>query len=198
MQHPPPRSALRSPERSGRWAQRARAAALALAPLAPLAAAGCTEHRELDLPGTQSLAVTLVSPADPGALDRRLPDAQPTVTIDVVARDASGEIDASFSKQVRVYTQFLGTLTPPLEQVPPTTITMTNGVAMGQRVTLPPTVLGPTTLWVDDGEGSGPEDVHGRVAGASPTLWFRTALPTSTTSPMNSWPRMSPGFSVGM
>jgi hypothetical protein len=34
-------------------------------------------------------------------------------------------------------------------------------------------VLGPATLWVDDGEGSGAEYVHGRIAGASPTLWFR-------------------------
>ena len=32
----------------------------------------------------------------------------------------------------------------------------------------------------------------------SPTLRFRTALPTSTTSPMNSCPRMSPFSIVGM
>ncbi len=106
-----------------------------------------------------------------GAIDRRLPDAQPTVTIDLVARDAQGEIDTTFRKDVRVYTQFLGTLTPPLEQVPPTTIAMTAGVATGQRVTLPPKVLGPTTPWVDDGEGSGDEHARpGRRSVADPVV----------------------------
>jgi hypothetical protein len=32
----------------------------------------------------------------------------------------------------------------------------------------------------------------------SPTLMFETSRPVSTTSPMNSWPRMSPFFIVGM
>src|SRR4051812_45996606 len=32
----------------------------------------------------------------------------------------------------------------------------------------------------------------------SPTLRFETPRPVSTTSPMNSWPRMSPFFIVGM
>jgi hypothetical protein len=50
---------------------------------------------------------------------------------------------------------------------------MTSGVAMSQTITLPVRVFGGTTLWVDDGEGTGSEYVPGRIAGASPTLWFR-------------------------
>src|SRR5690606_30790633 len=76
-------------------------------------------------------------------------------------------------REVRVYTQFLGTLTPSIEQVPPTVIAMTGGVAMNQTITLPAAVFGPTTLWIDDGEGAGAAYVPGKIAGASPTLWFR-------------------------
>jgi hypothetical protein len=138
-----------------------------------LLAVGCTEHRGHGLEGTQSIEVTMTSPADPGAIDRRLPDTMRTVVVDLTAKDADGEIDTTFTRQVRVYTQFLGTLTPPLEQIPPTTIAMTDGVATSQTITLPPRVFGPTTLWIDDGEGSGAEYVPGKIAGASPTLWFR-------------------------
>lgn len=138
-----------------------------------LLAAACTEHRGHGLVGTQSIAVTLISPADPGAIDRRLPDTERTVVIDLSARDAENELEPTFDRRVRVYTQFLGTLTPPLEQIPPTTIEMVAGVATNQTVTLPARVFGPTTLWVDDGEGDGAAYVPGRVAGASPTLWFR-------------------------
>jgi hypothetical protein len=141
--------------------------------LITLLAAGCTEHRGHGLVGTQSIEVTLVSPADPGAIGRRLPDTERTVVVHLTARDADNELDTSFTKEVRVYTQFLGTLTPSLDQIPPTTIMVTDGVAMNQTVTLPPRVFGPTTLWVDDGEGSGAEYVPGRIAGASATLWFR-------------------------
>jgi peptidoglycan hydrolase-like protein with peptidoglycan-binding domain len=141
--------------------------------LALLLGSGCTEHRGHGLEGPQSIQVTLVAPADPGAIDRRLPDTQRTVVVDLAVLDADGEIDASFTKQVRVYTQFLGTLTPPLEQLPPTVVSMANGVATGQAIPLPARVFGPTTLWIDDGEGTGAEYVSGKLAGASPTLWFR-------------------------
>lgn len=141
--------------------------------LITLLAVGCTEHRGHGLSGTQSLEVTLVAPADTGAIDRRLPDTERTVVVHLTARDAENEVDPSFTKPVRVYTQFLGTLTPALEQVPPTTIMVTDGVAMNQTIALPARVFGPTTLWIDDGEGSGAEYVPGRIAGASTTLWFR-------------------------
>ena len=141
--------------------------------LCALAAVGCTEHRGHGLTGTQSISVELTSPGDPGAVDRRLADTVRAVVVNLTARDADNQIDTAFTRQVRVYTQFLGTLTPPLEQIPPTLIAMTNGVAMNQTIALPPRVFGPTTLWVDDGEGAGSEYVPGRVAGASTTLWFR-------------------------
>lgn len=141
--------------------------------LVALLLAGCTETRPHGLEGTQSIEVRMLAPTDPGAQGRRLPDTERTVVVDLVAKDADGEIDTSFNKQVRVYTQFLGTLTPALEQVPPTLIQMEGGVAMNRTVTLPARVFGPTTLWVDDGAGSGTDYVAGRVAGASPTLWFR-------------------------
>lgn len=136
-------------------------------------AVACTETRGHGLEGTQSIEVTLVSPADPGAVDRWLPDTMRTVVVHLTAKDADNELDPTFTKQVRVYTQFLGTLTPSLEQIPPTLISMTNGVAMNQTIILPARVFGGATLWIDDGEGSGIEYVPGRVAGASPTLWFR-------------------------
>ena len=50
---------------------------------------------------------------------------------------------------------------------------MTDGVATNQTIMLPAAVLGPTTLWIDDGAGDRAEYVHGKVAGTSPTLWFR-------------------------
>ena len=149
---------------------------IAAAPVAAaLALAGCTEERGHGLTGTQSLQVTLLSPTDPGAVenDRRLPDSMRTVVVDLAAIDVNGEIDATFNRSVRVYTQFLGTLSPPLEQLPPTVIALKDGVARNQTIMLPVRVFGPTTLWIDDGEGLGASYVPGRVAGASPVLWFR-------------------------
>jgi hypothetical protein len=162
MPHSMPRSLPRSPRSS-----------LIAALIAAPAAAGCTEHLGHGLDETQSLTVTLVEPIDPGSIDRRLLDTQRTAVIDLVARNADNEIDTSFNRRVRVYTQFLGTLTPPLEQLPPTTIQVTGGVAMHQAVSLPERVFGPATLWIDDGEGAGTSYVAGRIAGASPILWFR-------------------------
>jgi len=146
---------------------------LTIITLTTLLGGGCTEHRGHGLEGTQSIEVKLTSPADPGAIDRLLPDTLRTVTIDLAAKDADNELDTTFTRRVRVYTQFLGTLTPPLELIPATTIMMTNGVATNQTIPLPTRVFGPTTLWVDDGEGSGADYVPGRIAGASATLWFR-------------------------
>lgn len=137
------------------------------------AAVGCTEHRGHGLEGTQSLEVTLVSPADPGAIDRRLLDSQHTVVVNVRAKDADNELDPTFEKELKVYAQFLGTLTPDFARGSIATIQMRGGEAMSQSITLPVSVLGPTTLWIDDGSGINDEYVPGRVAGASPTLWYR-------------------------
>jgi hypothetical protein len=147
--------------------------ALAIPLAGALGAAGCTEHRGHGLTGPQTIEVEMTAPADPGAIDRRLPDTMRTVVVNLRALDADGGVEESFTKQVRVYTQFLGTLTPSLELIPPTVISMTAGVAVDQTITLPARVFGPTTLWIDDGEGSGAEYVPGRIAGSSPILWFR-------------------------
>lgn len=136
-----------------------------------LLAVGCTDTRA-PITGTQSLAIELVSPADPGSVDSRLPDTQRTVVINLRALDAEGELDASFSADLRVYAQFLGTLTPSLEDMPLATIVMTNGVAMNQTVDLP-NAFAATTLWVDNGVGLGPDYEFGAITGTSPALWYR-------------------------
>lgn len=140
--------------------------------LAALAVAGCTEELP-GLTGTQSLEVEVVAPANLGTVDQRLSDADRTITVNLTAKDADNAVDASFDRPVRVYAQFLGTLTPSLDEMPLATITMSGGMAAGQTITLPPSVLGPTTLWFDDGSGLGPEYMHGMITGTSPTLWYR-------------------------
>ncbi|MBA3392599.1 MAG: hypothetical protein H0T89_08145 [Deltaproteobacteria bacterium] len=132
----------------------------------------CTETRP-PLEGTQSIEVEMVSPADPGTVENRLPDSQRTLIVNLTARNAEGEVDTSFTADIRVYAQFLGTLTPAIDKQPLVTIPMVNGVAMNTTITLPSTVLGSTTLWFDNGTGLGPEYEFGRVAGSSPTLWYR-------------------------
>jgi len=143
---------------------------LGLAPLV-LSLGGCVEDRE-GITGTQSLAIELVAPADPGTVDQRLPDSARMVTVHVTAKDHDNEIDTSFNDPVRVYAQFLGTVTPDLNQMPLATIQMQNGVATNQEITLP-FVYGPTTLWFDNGTGFGGDYEHGPIAGTSETLWYR-------------------------
>ena len=150
-----------------------------------LALAGCVEHKEA-ITGTQSLRVDFVAPADQGDMDHRLPDTLRVVTVNLTAYDATSAVDASFDRDVQVYAQFLGTLTPTptldgLTQTvatPLATFHLTAGRAMNQTVTLP-SVAGPTTLWIEDGPEA---DDHGKIdpnyhptyaTGASPILWFR-------------------------
>lgn len=135
------------------------------------ALAACTETRPSDIIGTQSFAVTLVTPSDPGAPDRRLPDTARAVSLDVEARDADNQLDSGFNGTLQVYAQFLGTLTPEFGRPPLTTIGIVNG--RGLKAFDLPNVFGPTVLWVDNGSGEGPNYVHGDLAGTSPTLWFR-------------------------
>jgi hypothetical protein len=148
--------------------------------------AGCVDHKG-GITGTQSISVELVAPADPGDLNRRLPDGIHTVTVNLTARNASSEVDTTFDRDVEVYAQFLGTVTPTptlddlMQRVatPLAKFHLTAGQAMNQTVTLPP-VLGPTTLWIEDGpkgQGGGPKIdpsyVPTYATGSSPTLWFR-------------------------
>ena len=134
-----------------------------------IAAAGCVETRE-PIMGTQSLRVELVAPASPGSFENRLPETARMVTINVTALDAEGEVDTSFENPVRVYVNFLGTLSPYFDDPdgPLATIAMTGGRATSQDVTLPP-VFGPATLFLDDGGADEPTF----ASGASPTLWYR-------------------------
>ena len=136
------------------------------------AAVGCVEHRD-GITGTQSLEVELLSPASGGDINSRLPDTARSVTVNLTAKDADGEVDTGFDQPIRVYAQFLGTLTPSLEDMPLATIPMSGGRASNAQITLPDSVLGQTTLWFDNGTGLGPGYKHGAVTGVSPTLWYR-------------------------
>lgn len=131
-----------------------------------LGLAGCVETRD-PIEGTQSLKIELVSP-NPGSFTQRLGDADRTIVVNLTALDANAQTDTSFNNPVRVYVNFLGTLTPYLDAQPLRTITVANGVATNQTVMLPP-VFGPATLWFDDAGAMTPT----YATGASPTLWYR-------------------------
>jgi hypothetical protein len=133
---------------------------------AALGLAGCLE-RLPGLEGTQSLHVQLVAPVDPGSVDARLPDDARAVTVRVFAIDADGQVDGSFTDDVEVYAQFLGSLTPELGRPPLARIALTAGRSEPTPLVLPP-VFGPTSLWVEDG-GEGAT----YATGTSPILWFR-------------------------
>jgi hypothetical protein len=137
-----------------------------------LALAACTDHRASEITGTQSLRVTLVAPGDPGSVVDRLPDGARDVTIDVEALDPQGQIDETFTAQLSVHAQFLGTLTPPFGTTPIHTFQITGGRATGVSFELPQ-AFGPTTLWIDNSTGFGPAYEHGAVTGTSDTLWYR-------------------------
>ncbi len=145
---------------------------LLLPVLLPAALVACTDTRA-PITGTQSLRIELTAPTQTGDVNQRLPDTAHAVTVNVTALDERGNPDPSFTADVRAYAQFLGTLTPDLPEVPLATIHVEGGVATNQMLTLPNTVLGPTTLWFDDGLGVGRDYEPGTVTGTSPTLWFR-------------------------
>jgi hypothetical protein len=132
-----------------------------------LAFAGCTDDRA-PITGTQSLKIDLVSPTNPGDINNRLPDGAQVVELDVTALGPDGQTDTTYTHDVSVYVQYLGTLTPALGAMPLATWHVANGVATNQSVQLPP-VFGQTTVWVSDDL-----DAHPTYAtGTSPTLWFR-------------------------
>ena len=158
---------------------------------------GCVEH-DAGVTGTQSIRVALTAPQDPGAIDRRLPDDNEVPAITLTAYDAAGEIDTSFERDVDVYVQFLGTLSPTFDATygtgadPLQTVHMAAGVSASVTIPLP-LVFGPTTLWVDDARNEHPT----YATGTSPTLWYRdpyiadiqrppreTALDALTVSPL--------------
>lgn len=115
---------------------------------------------------TTSLRVEVVTPAELGTRDARLPDTVREATIKVTALDEQGAVDTGFSGDVEVYVQFLGSLTPELAQPPLQTVTVTNGVSAETDIPLPP-VYGPTTIWVQDDRAGG-----SYATGVTPTFWF--------------------------
>ncbi|MDQ3341382.1 MAG: hypothetical protein M4D80_40015 [Myxococcota bacterium] len=132
--------------------------------------AACTENRDA-LTGTQSIEVEMVTPANPGTVNNRL-DTERTIVVNLRAKDAAGNLDTSFNADIRIYAQYLGTLTPSLESMPIKTVAMTGGVANNVSFDLLDT-FGPTTVWFDNGTGLGPDYQYGEVSGTSPTLWYR-------------------------
>ena len=132
--------------------------------------AACVDHEPSPLAGSvTSLKVTLISPADPGTQQKRLPDGTTTAMISITALDENGDTDTSVSRDVDLYVGFLGTFTPPHEKgVPYQKVPLTNGVS-GTVTVMLPTTFGPTFLWVEDVEGSSPTF----ATGTSPQLWFR-------------------------
>jgi hypothetical protein len=133
--------------------------------LLPLAVAGCVDQLP-PLVETTSLRVEVLSPADLGADDRRLPSTVNQAQVKVTALGADGAVDPSLTGDVEVYVQFLGSLTPELASAPLTTIALTSGVSAPTMVSLPP-VYGPTRIWIQDDREGGTYPT-----GVSSTFWF--------------------------
>ena len=72
--------------------------------------------------GTQALQIDMVSPTDTGAIDSRICSTLPcpqagqqpvtSATVNVTAIGPDGQMDTSYTNDVQVYVNFLGTLTP--------------------------------------------------------------------------------------
>jgi len=141
----------------------------------PLLVAGCVETLP-PLDEITSLRVELLMPTDPGSLEARLPDTVTSAQIVVTAYDAEGQ-PADLDGPVKVYAQFLGTLTPERGTTPLTTIMLTDGVSAPSTVMLP-RVYGPTVLWVEDDREGGTYPT-----GTSAVLWFRDPFIADITTP---------------
>jgi hypothetical protein len=160
---------------------------------------GCVDH-QAGVTGTQSIKVELVTPAAPGDLQHRLPDSLRAITVNLTAYDAASAVDPTFERDVEVYAQYLGTVTPTptldgITQripVPLARVHLAAGRAMNQTVMLP-VVYGPTTLWIEDGpkpkQGSLQEIDPGYhptyVTGTSPILWFRDPFIADIQTPVS-------------
>lgn len=138
--------------------------------------ASCVEELP-GVEGTQSLRVTLVSPTEPGSPEAPLADDALTVSVRVEAIDETGEVDTTFSGDVDVYVQFLGSLTPDLGRNPLDRITLAAGVSPTVELTMP-RVFGPTFLWIEDGGEDGTY-----ATGTSPTLWYRDPYLADVSTP---------------
>jgi hypothetical protein len=144
-----------------------------------LALAGCVDHQP-GIQGTQSLRVEVLAPSDLGSPDDRLDDTQLGVTVRISARDEQNELDTEFDGEVDVYAQFLGTLTPTLDEAPLDRVTLSGGESAATDIVLPP-VYGPTLLWVEDGSG----DDATFATGTSDTLWYRDPFAADLSRPLD-------------
>lgn len=130
-------------------------------------AGGCVE--ELDpIAGTTSLEVTLIAPTETGSVDDRLEDDQRSVTIQVRALDAQGEVDTGLDASVDLFIHFLGGLSPDLADEPFASIDLTAGASAEVALDLP-AVFGPTFLWAEHASG----DDATFATGTSPVIWYR-------------------------
>jgi hypothetical protein len=129
---------------------------------------------------TTSFRVDLVSPASPGTEDMRLPDDERQVTLHISALDERGLLDVGYTRQVEIYTHYLGTLSPePGGEVEPVVATLAAGEAM---VTLElPQPYGATFLWVEDVASAGATF----ATGTSPTLWYRDPFLVDVSTPVD-------------
>ncbi len=152
---------------------------LALGLATAVAAAGCVEQLP-GISGTQSLLVDLVAPTEPGTPGEPLDDTVRTVTLKVWALDEDNEVDTSFTADVDVYVQFLGGLTPELDDGPLERIALTAGESADFDLELLP-VFGPTFLWVEDGS----RDEATYATGTSPVLWYRNPFVADLQQPLD-------------
>jgi hypothetical protein len=138
--------------------------------------AGCVEHLP-PLDEVTSLRVELLSPTDPGTTENRLSDTVASAEIRVTAIDAQGQV-ADLDGPVKVYLQFLGTLSPELgSPIPHATVMLTDGVSAPTTIILP-RVFGPTVIWVEDDTAGG-----SYPTGTSPVLWFRDPFIADISTP---------------
>jgi phage baseplate assembly protein gpV len=129
-----------------------------------LALAACVD-REAPISGTQSLRVTVLSPADTGGPTNRLADDARDIVFQVEAIDAKGQVDRTFSGSVDVRVFSQGTVDPL-----PKPVVIQDGEGDGQTL-LPPT-FGQTYLWVEDARTDGDRPPT-FATGTSPILWYR-------------------------
>ena len=146
---------------------------------AVMCGAGCVEELP-PVEGTTSLRVDVSMPADGGDNENRLDDSARSITMDVTALDAQGEIDSDFSGEADVFVHFLGSLTPELDQFPLASLQIVNGVATNISVELPP-VYGPTFLWVEHTKGDAPT----YATGTSDVLWYRDPFLEDVSRPID-------------
>jgi len=145
----------------------ARCSSSALVALVALAT-GCVDELAA-LEGTTSFRVEVTAPAQLGSEAARLGDTDRDLTVTLTAIDIDGAPDRTFSGEVDVFVQHLGSLSPPHASGRSLgAVTVRRGLAEGVAVALPH-VYGRATLWVEHARGDAPTF----ATGVSRPLWYR-------------------------